>query len=123
MSRVTSAPTSYLIVGTFLFFLTMTAPMIHNTFGYYKWAQKFELIATELSVHTNFDDTTISANKGWTSGYNWMWGNPATSILLRGDAKAIVLNNRAHTGYEPIDQNKIVPEPLQQYKKSALLFT
>jgi 3'-5' exoribonuclease len=31
-----------------------------------------------------------------------MWGNPSTSILLRGNAEAMILNNTAHKGFEPI---------------------
>jgi hypothetical protein len=64
-----------------------------------------------------------------------MWGNPSTSILLRGNAEAIILNNSTHAGFDPVDHETIPRDPLQpissgtksngqptRYVKRSLLF-
>jgi hypothetical protein len=65
-----------------------------------------------------------------------MWGNPFTSILLRGNAVAIVLNNSTFIGSEPsqydkleagtsltsVNQSGLEVYPLSQFQKRGLLF-
>ena len=127
---------SYLAVGAMVFFMPMAWLMLHHTHGYYKWAQRFEQEAIGLKVHTPIDKTSINTNHGWTYGYNWMWGNPSTSILLRGNAEAMVLNNSQHKGPEPgsyenvkagdvplpMDRPVLDPYPLKPFEKRGLLF-
>jgi hypothetical protein len=131
-----SAGTNYLAVGAMIFFTSMAWLMLYHTYGYYKWAQRFELEAIALKVHTPIDKTSINTNHGWTYGYNWMWGNPSTSILLRGNAEAMVLNNSQHKGPEPgsyenvkpgdvplpMDRPILDPYPLKPFEKRGLLF-
>ena len=128
--------TKSLAVGAMIFFTSMAWLMLYHTHGYYKWAQRFELEAISLKVHTPIDKTSINTNHGWTYGYNWMWGNPSTSILLRGNAEAMVLNNSQHTGPEPgsyenvksgdvplpMDRPVLDPYPLKPFEKRGLLF-
>jgi hypothetical protein len=118
------------------FFLSMAWLMLYHTYGYYKWAQRFEQEAIALKNHTPIDQTGINTNHGWTYGYNWMWGNPSTSILLRGNAEALILNNSNHKGPEPGSYENVKPNdavlpmdrsgfeayPIQPFEKRGLLF-
>ena len=131
-----SVATSYLAISTIVFFASMTWLMLYHTYGYYKWAQRFEQVAITLQAHTPIDKTRINTNHGWTYGYNWMWGNPSTSILLRGNAEAMVLNNSNHKGPEPgsyenvksgdvplpMDRPVLDPYPLKPFEKRGVLF-
>jgi hypothetical protein len=126
----------YLALASMAFFGSMSGLMLYHTYGYYKWAQRFELEAIALKENTPIDKTAINTNHGWTHGYNWMWGNPSTSILLRGNAEAMVLNNSNHKGPEPgqyenvktggeiqpMDKPRLDPYPLRPFEKSGLLF-
>jgi hypothetical protein len=126
----------YLAIGASVFFLSMSCLMVYHTYGYYKWAQRFEREAIALQTHTPIDKTKINTGHGWTQGYNWMWGNPSTSILLRGNAEALVLNNSKHQGPEPgvyenvkeggpalpMDRRSYESYPLKPFRKSGLLF-
>jgi len=110
--------------------------MLYHTYGYYRWAQRFEQAAISIKVHTPIDKTTINTNHSWNGGYNWMWGNAFTSILLRGNAEAIVLNNSTFISPEPSiydnldlrdplgsnNQATYDKYPLAQFEKKSLLF-
>jgi hypothetical protein len=76
-----------------LFFLSLALSMLHHTYGFYKWIGRFEAEAINLQRNTHINESSINTNHGMNSGYNWPWGNSYTSILLRGNAEAIVLNN------------------------------
>ena len=91
----------YLVIGVIIFFSSMTSLFLYHTYGYYKWIQRFEQEAIMLKAHTPIDKTKINTNHGWAHGYNWMWGNPSTSILLRGNAEAMILNNSNHMDPNP----------------------
>ncbi|CAN1568589.1 hypothetical protein MCERE10_03861 [Burkholderiaceae bacterium] len=131
-----SSASSYLAVGAMVFFMPMAWLMLYHTHGYYKWAQRFEQEAVALKFHTPIDKTSINTNHGWTHGYNWMWGNPSTSILLRGNAEAMVLNNSQHKGPEPgsyenvkggdvplpMDRPILDAYPLKPFEKKGSLF-
>ena len=92
---------AYLAVGVTIFFSSMAVLMLYHTHGYYKWAQRFEQEAIALKTHTPIDKTGINTNHGWTHSYNWGWGNPSLSILLRGNAEAMVLNHSDQNSVEP----------------------
>ena len=125
-----------LAVAATIFFVSMSLLMLYHTHGYYKWAQRFETEALSLNAHTPIDKTRINKNHGWTHGYNWMWGNPSTSILLRGNAEAMVLNNSNHKSSEPgvyenvkandtpqpMDRPVLEKYPLRPFEKRGLLF-
>jgi hypothetical protein len=127
---------SYVALAAMIFFSSMTWMMLYHTHGYYKWAQRFEKEAIAINRHTPIDQTTINTNHGWTHGYNWMWGNPSTSILLRGNAEAMILNNSSHKGPEPgiyenvkpgdavlpMDRQNFETYPLRPFEKKGLLF-
>lgn len=131
-----SATSSCVALAAMIFFSIMAWLMLYHTHGYYKWAQRFEKEAVALKRHTPIDYTAINTNHGWTHGYNWMWGNPSTSILLRGNAEALILNNSRHKGPEPgvyenvkpgdavlpMDRQNFEAYPLQPFEKKGLLF-
>jgi hypothetical protein len=126
----------YLSLGSIAFFMSMAWLMLYHTYGYYQWAQRFEQTAISIKVHTPIDQTTINKNHGLNHGYNWMWGNAFTSILLRGNAEAIVLNNSTFISPEPSiydnldlrdplgsnNQATYNKYPLAQFEKKSLLF-
>jgi hypothetical protein len=76
-----------------LFFLSLAVSMLNHTYGFYKWIERFEAAAINLQHNTHINESRINTNHGMNSGYNWPWGNSYTSILLRGNAEAIVLNS------------------------------
>jgi hypothetical protein len=84
----------------------MSYLMLYHTYGYYKWIKRFEQEAISLKVHTPIDKTSINTNHGLTYGYNWGWGNPSTSILLRGNAEAMILNSSKNIGNSDDADNK-----------------
>jgi hypothetical protein len=126
----------YLAFGVTIFFASMAGLMLYHSHGYYKWAQRFEQEAISLKAHTPIDKTGINTNHGWTQGYNWGWGNPSTSILLRGNAEAMVLNHSEQLGTEPgiyenlrlgadgllKDLTQFEKYPLRPFEKRGLLF-
>jgi hypothetical protein len=87
------------LVVTF-FFLSLAFLMLQHTYGFYNWLKRFEEEAISIERHTPIDNTTINTNHGLTTGYNWPWGNSYTSILLRGDTEAVILNNSSHHSNE-----------------------
>jgi hypothetical protein len=126
---------AWLAIGAMAFFVSMAWPMLYHTYGFYKWAQRFETQALSIQAHTHIDKTPINRSHGLTDGYNWMWGNPSTSILLRGNAEAMILNNTAHKGFEPINPEATSGQPnepkdrasyekysLRPFEKKSLLY-
>ncbi len=126
---------SFAIIST-IFFISVASPMFIHTYGFSKWAQRFETTSLALAQHTPINETGINTNHGWTHGYNWVWGNTYTSILLRGNAEALVLNNSnyvnpAISGYESLKRsddsegsrnNLIDRHPLNLLIKKGKLF-
>lgn len=126
----------YLTIGVTAFFISMALLMLHNTHGYYLWAQRFEREAVALKTHTPIDQTGINTNHGWAHSYNWPWGNPSTSILLRGNAEAMVLNHSQQLGIVPgvyenvrlgaeglqIETSQLEIYPFRSFKKRGLLY-
>jgi hypothetical protein len=80
------------LIVTF-FFMPLACLMLFHTHGFYKWCQRFEAEVMAVKHHTYINKTKINANHGMNSGYNWPWGNSYTSILLRGNAEALILNS------------------------------
>jgi hypothetical protein len=132
-----NAANGYLAQGAMIFFVTMAGPLLYHTLGYSKWLQKFEQTSVSLTGHKAIDKTNINSNSGMMHGYNWGWGNPSLSILLRGNAEAMVLNHSDNTGTaEPSVYENLKPDsgitqnqkpgfdlyPLKLFQKRALLF-
>lgn len=128
--------TRYLAVGATAFFATMAGLMLYHTHGYYKWAQRFEQKAVSLKTNTTLNQTGINPDHSFTFGYSWGWGNPSFSILLRGNAEAMVLNRIENQGVESSLYENVRPEdralgtvqpkynlyPLRPFEKKGLLF-
>jgi len=126
----------YLAIGVTAFFASMATLMLYHTQGYYKWGQRFEQEAVSLKANTPINETSINPNHGFTHGYNWGWGNPSLSILLRGNAEAMVLNHsdnqsvessryenvRAADATSEAVQPKYDLYPLRPFEKRGLLF-
>jgi hypothetical protein len=127
----------HLAVSAFIFFGTMASLLLYHTQGYYKWAQRFEREVVSLTDSLPINKTKINSNQGMIQGYNWGWGNPSLSILLRGNAEAMVLNHSDNRGTnEPSVYENIKPEganasnkkleldiyPLRFFEKKGLLF-
>ena len=127
----------YMAIGATAFFATMTVLMLHHSQGYYKWAQRFEQEAISLKSNTPINQTGINSNHGFTFGYNWGWGNPSLSILLRGNAEAMVLNHSDNQGVESSRYENVRPDnvaasaaqpkydlyPLRPFEKNGPLFS
>jgi hypothetical protein len=103
-------------------FLTLTVPFAIANYGFMQWAKKFEREAMGLTVSTPIEKTKINTDHGWNSGFNWMWTNPSLSILLRGNAEAVIMNNSAHTGWQPFDPEKVEKYPLQRFVKKYPMY-
>jgi hypothetical protein len=93
------------------FFISLSLPMLSSTNKFHIWLKRFEATALEITTNTPINLTDINMNHGLNQGPNWMWGNVYTSILLRGDATAVILNN---TQCECLDApDKLLIERLQ----------
>lgn len=104
----------YLAFASIAFLSSMSYLMLYHTYGYYNWIKRFEQEAISLKFNTPINKTGINTNQGLTYGYNWGWGNPSTSILLRGNAEAMVLNSTLninpdgnYSGTEPGDYENV----------------
>ena len=131
-----SGASNYVALGAMAFFVTMAALLLHHTQGYYEWARRFEQEAVSLKKNTPINHTNINSNHSLTYGYNWGWGNPSLSILLRGNAEAMVLNHSDIQSAESnVYENVRAPDttvsgakpeydlyPLKSFKKNGLLF-
>ncbi len=110
-----------LAIAATIFFTSMSFLMLYHTYGYYKWLKSFEQQAISLKINSPIDKTSINTNHGQTYGYNWGWGNPSTSILLRGNAEAIVLNSsRNHIGLSADDKGNL-PGDFENIRENDLI--
>jgi hypothetical protein len=127
----------YLALGATIFFAIMSGLLLYHTQGYYRWVEKFEQTAVALKENIAIDKTNINSDRGMIHGYNWGWGNPSLSILLRGNAEAMILNHSDNLGKnEPSVYENIKPDgvnmpskkpeidlyPLKSFEKKAPLF-
>jgi hypothetical protein len=102
--------------------ISLCIPFYYNTFGYIKWISSVEQQALNISTSTPIDLTTINIDHGWNSGFNWMWTNTTLSIILRGNAQAIILNNSHYHDWEPFDPKVVDPYILNSYYKITPIF-
>ena len=107
-----------------------------SAYGFYKWIGRFEAEASNLQRNTHINESSINTNHGMNSGYNWPWGNSYTSILLRGDAKAFLLNHSDYrsslfnlyedaypgTKFDPALIDYHVVYPFGLIRKASMLF-
>lgn len=111
-----------LSISATIFFASMSYLMLYHTYGYYKWIKHFEQEAISLKINTPIDKTGINTNHGLTYGYNWGWGNPSTSILLRGNAEAMVLNSSKNISVLDADNKGTEPGDFENIKENDLFF-
>jgi hypothetical protein len=102
--------------------VTLAVPFASANLGFAKWGKRFEQEALTRTSNTPIEQTNINTNHGWNSGFNWMWTNPSLSILLRGDAEVVILNNSGHTGWQPFDPAAIEKYPLSRFVKTKTLY-
>ena len=102
-------------------FLTESGLMLSHSVGFYRWLKSFESVAMAATGLIPIDKTAINKSEGWVSGYNWPWSNSTLSVLLRGDATAIVTNASDFTGWETFDPKEIQAYPLIPFVKTGPL--
>lgn len=110
------------VICSFLLFCTLSYVTLHHTFGFLKWAKKYEILSSQNSglVPINLIGTRSILDAG--NKFNWPWANPTLSILLRGSADAIILNQSNYSGWEPFDPKTINPAMLSRFIKDKYLY-
>ena len=104
-----------------LVFLVQACMLLGHTFGYYRWLKAFEVEASRIEGLVPIDQTEFNKGRGSISGYNWPWSNSTLSVLLRGNAEAIITNASNFTGWETFDPKTIEKYPLKGFSKNAPL--
>ncbi len=104
-----------------LVFVIQSAPLLFHTVGYYRWLKQFEAAAISAQGLVPIDEVAFNKGQGPISGYNWPWTNSALSVLLRGNAEAIVTNARNFNGVDTFDPKTIEKYPLKAFVKSGRL--
>ena len=102
-----------------LVFLVQACMLLGHTFGYYQWLKAFEAEAARIEGLVPIDRTEFNKGHSSLSGYNWPWSNSTLSVLLRGNAEAIITNASNFTGWETFDPRKIEKYPLKFFVKSS----
>ena len=95
--------------------------LLGHTAGYYRWLKAFEAEALRIEGLVPIDHTEFNKGYGSLSGYNWPWSNATLSVLLRGNAEAIITNASSFVGWETFDPKTIEKYPLKAFSKSAPL--
>ena len=105
-----------------LVFVIQSSNLLFHTLGYYRWLKQFETAAMSVQNNIPIDEIAFNKGQGPISGYNWPWTNSALSVLLRGNAEAIVTNARKFDGVETFDPKTIEKYPLKSFTKTAPLY-
>ena len=105
-----------------LVFVIQSTTLLFHTVGYYRWLKQFETVALSTREMIPIDEVVFNKGQGPISGYNWPWTNSALSVLLRGNAEAIVTNARKFDGVETFDPKTIEKYPLKGFTKTAPLY-
>jgi hypothetical protein len=100
-----------------LVFLVQACMLLGHTFGYYQWLKAFEAEAARIEGLVPIDRTEFNKGHSSLSGYNWPWSNSTLSVLLRGNAEAIITNASDFTAWETFDPRKIEKYPLKDFSK------
>lgn len=104
-----------------LVFLVQACMLLGHSFGYYRWLTTFEKEALRIEGLVPIDQVEFNKGLGSLSGYNWPWSNATLSVLLRGNAEAIITNASNFDGWETFDPKTIEKYPLKGFSKSAPL--
>jgi hypothetical protein len=104
-----------------LVFLVQACMLLGHSFGYYRWLKAFEKEALLTEGLVPIDQTEFNKGFGSVSGYNWPWSNATLSVLLRGNAEAIITNASNFDGWETFDPKTIEKYPFKDFSKSAPL--
>ena len=105
-----------------LVFILQSGTLLFHTAGYYRWLKTFEAAAMTVEGLVPIDQTEFGKGYGAVSGYNWPWSNATLSVLLRGNAEAMITNASNFDGWETFDPKTIEKYPLKKYTKSSPLF-
>jgi hypothetical protein len=106
------------VVVSAVFFAQGTLLIVH-TAGYYRWLKAFEAEALVIEGLVSIDETQFNKGNGPLSGYNWPWTNATLSVLLRGNAEAIITNARNFDGEETFNPKTLERYPLRPFVKSG----
>ena len=102
-----------------LVFLVQACMLLGHTSGYYRWLKAFETEALRVEGLVPIDQTEFNKGHSSLSGYNWPWSNSTLSVLLRGNAEAIITNASSFDGWETFDPKTIEKYPLKSFVKSG----
>ena len=105
-----------------LVYVSLAAAFVFKLSAFYAWAQNFEKEAISISTFTPINRSNIYFTNQKPSEFEAGWTNPCMSILLRGNAKWVLLNNTNYGGWQPFDPTKISANPLERYKKVAIFY-
>lgn len=105
-----------------LVFFLQSGTLIFHTLGYYRWLKTFEAAALTVDGLVPIDHTILGKGYASISGYNWPWSNATLSVLLRGNAEAMITNASNFDGWETFDPRTIERYPLKTFTKSVPLF-
>lgn len=105
-----------------LVFFLQSGILLFHTVEYYRWLKTFEAAAMAVDGLVPIDQTILGKGYGPISGYNWPWSNATLSVLLRGNAEAMITNASNFNGWETFDPQTIEIYPLKTFTKTAPLF-
>jgi hypothetical protein len=103
-------------------FLVQASLLLVHTSEYYKWLKAFEAEALVIEGLVPIDETQFNKGRGPISGYNWPWTNSTLSVLLRGNAEAIITNAKNFDGWETFDPQTVEKYPLRPFFKSGPIY-
>jgi hypothetical protein len=102
-------------------FCVQAGLLLVHTSGYYRWLKAFEAESLVIEGLVPIDETQFNKGHSSLSGYNWPWSNATLSVLLRGNAEAIITNAKNFDGWETFDPKAIDKYPLKPFVKSGRL--
>jgi hypothetical protein len=102
-------------------FCVQAGLLLVHTSGYYRWLKGFEAESLVIEGLVPIDETQFNKGHSSLSGYNWPWSNATLSVLLRGNAEAIITNAKNFDGWETFDPKTIDKYPLKPFVKSGRL--
>lgn len=111
-----------LAIVSLLLFASLSYVTINHTIQYLNWTKKYQVFAINNSGLTPIDQIITPDFKVLDRKFNWPWTNPTLSILLRGNADAIILNQTSYTGWQPFDPNLISPKLFARFYRNKYLY-
>ena len=113
--------TGYASLAVLLLFGTLMLPFAIKLQRYDQWLTAFQGACMKSSTWQPVDQVdTIQRHPG-NNEFGWGWTNPSMCILMRGNAKAGLLNATTYDGWQPMDPRQLTSNPLAAYKRRPLL--